>query len=298
MAANAKPCCIIFGAGEAGKAAMQYLQREYHVLGFADNNQDLRGTYHSDLLIELPSYWENLKFDKIFIASEYFEVIRKQLVDTHGFSPSTIEILCANKIKKTKLGNQQTKQIAHYLLKHISTVLLDNNIAHYIDGGTLLGIIRDNALIPWDDDIDFAISSLDIETVKELILQFLPKLKGLTSCEWTLDVLPTVKQYKSIPIPSTRGLKLRPVVLDNTLPMVDFFVKYIETNEMYYTLASRGFTMPSSHFMTTELKAFRGHQIRVPSNVETYLTLHYGEWQIPMQNWHLGMLKNTDVFGG
>jgi phosphorylcholine metabolism protein LicD len=36
-------------------------------------------------------------------------------------------------------------------------ILLDNKINHWVCHGTLLGIIRDNKLLSWDSDIDFAV---------------------------------------------------------------------------------------------------------------------------------------------
>jgi len=36
-------------------------------------------------------------------------------------------------------------------------ILNQNEITYWIDGGTLLGIIRDNSLLPWDYDIDFSV---------------------------------------------------------------------------------------------------------------------------------------------
>ena len=48
-------------------------------------------------------------------------------------------------------------------------ILTDNNINYWICHGTLLGIIRENRLLPWDNDIDFAV--WDDEHSKEKILK-------------------------------------------------------------------------------------------------------------------------------
>ena len=39
----------------------------------------------------------------------------------------------------------------------VAKLLRDNNINYWICHGTLLGVIRDNMLLPWDHDIDFAV---------------------------------------------------------------------------------------------------------------------------------------------
>ena len=45
----------------------------------------------------------------------------------------------------------------NYIFKTAVKILIDNNINYWVCHGTLLGIIRDNRLISWDSDIDFAV---------------------------------------------------------------------------------------------------------------------------------------------
>jgi len=51
-------------------------------------------------------------------------------------------------------------------------ILNEHKISYWIFAGTLLGIIRDNNLIPWDNDIDIAIlsGSISKEQIKDLML--------------------------------------------------------------------------------------------------------------------------------
>jgi phosphorylcholine metabolism protein LicD len=44
-----------------------------------------------------------------------------------------------------------------FIFKTAVEILTDNNINYWICHGTLLGIIRENRLLPWDHDIDFAV---------------------------------------------------------------------------------------------------------------------------------------------
>ena len=43
------------------------------------------------------------------------------------------------------------------IFKTAVKILIDNNINYWVCHGTLLGIIRDNKLLSWDSDIDFAV---------------------------------------------------------------------------------------------------------------------------------------------
>ena len=44
-----------------------------------------------------------------------------------------------------------------YIFKTAVKILINNNINYWVCHGTLLGIIRDNKLLSWDSDIDFAV---------------------------------------------------------------------------------------------------------------------------------------------
>jgi phosphorylcholine metabolism protein LicD len=55
------------------------------------------------------------------------------------------------------------------VFKEVAQILNDNKINYWLCHGTLLGIIRENRLLPWDHDIDFAI--WDDEYSKDDILK-------------------------------------------------------------------------------------------------------------------------------
>ena len=46
------------------------------------------------------------------------------------------------------------RTMLYKLLKDVTDILDSNSIPYFIDGGTMLGAMREKALIPWDDDID------------------------------------------------------------------------------------------------------------------------------------------------
>ena len=47
-------------------------------------------------------------------------------------------------------------------LEEVSSLLKNNNINFWVCHGTLLGIIRENRLLPWDKDIDLAVWDLSL----------------------------------------------------------------------------------------------------------------------------------------
>lgn len=51
---------------------------------------------------------------------------------------------------------QRVKELELMILKYIDSLCRENNIQYYLIGGTLIGAIRHQGFIPWDDDIDIA----------------------------------------------------------------------------------------------------------------------------------------------
>jgi lipopolysaccharide cholinephosphotransferase len=61
------------------------------------------------------------------------------------------------------------------MLRDIDTLLTNNSITYWIDGGTLLGAIRHKDVIPWDDDADIVV----LESDKDKLLDLTQRLNGM-----------------------------------------------------------------------------------------------------------------------
>jgi hypothetical protein len=286
---------VIFGASLSGCSALSAISERYDVLAFVDNDSKKHGAKIQNILIISPPQIAALKPDKILIASEFFEQIQTQL---QQLVPNImVEVLPARLIKPIQLKNSHRQgQTAVDLLLMLSKNLKSHEVPHYIDAGTLLGVYRDNALIPWDDDLDFSVDADHLTHTIKVIEQQLSKMLEITGVTWTLHQYINHQTYGAVPIGAIRALKLLPYDGCETFPGIDFFVKYIQGEYMDYCLASRGFRMPSNHFSDMQSHTFAGGEVSLPNHVEAYLEGHYGDWQTPQKEWSLSQVKSATVF--
>ena len=63
--------------------------------------------------------------------------------------------------KKKNLRTCQLKQLT--ILEEIDRICKRHDIPYWLDGGTLLGAVRHQGFIPWDDDIDIAMRAKDLQ---------------------------------------------------------------------------------------------------------------------------------------
>lgn len=64
---------------------------------------------------------------------------------------------------------EEIREIQLELLSEFDAFCKTNSIQYFAFAGTLLGTIRHKGFIPWDNDIDIAVSRTDYERIKELL---------------------------------------------------------------------------------------------------------------------------------
>ncbi|MBO5468255.1 MAG: LicD family protein [Lachnospiraceae bacterium] len=163
---------VIFGANKPAKVVIDCLEREgISIHAIVDNNKKKREMISSGQMplingkYDLSSPEEILgEYQQdviILIASQCFHDmctqirqmgynIQKQVVQLLDF-PKLCQDNCC---REFQIDIKEMKNVELELLKYFKIVCNKYNLRYYLCGGTLLGAIRHQGYIPWDDDID------------------------------------------------------------------------------------------------------------------------------------------------
>lgn len=77
-------------------------------------------------------------------------------------------------------GFGEHKKTAIDLLKKTIEILEEYNINYFLVSGTLLGHVRHNGFIPWDDDIDLAVDSTILDKLSDMNTKYGNQLNFIT----------------------------------------------------------------------------------------------------------------------
>lgn len=170
---------------------------------------------------------------------------------------------------------------ARMMLRAVTDVLDDAGVRYWLDSGTLLGIIREQRLLPWDTDMDI---SLDSESVSRCVAS-IPELNR--------HGFRIRQRFHGPGMPEcTRLFKIRNrkwFFLKGDL-LLDAFVQYRVGDHCHWVLSKKRtelpLSAPAAFFETLDSVEFDGKRYPIPSNTEEYLHYRYGNWRVPVTRWN------------
>ncbi|XVN40466.1 MAG: LicD family protein [Rickettsia endosymbiont of Argas persicus] len=79
--------------------------------------------------------------------------------------------LTDEEVKKYRISENKATEL-YQLMKDVHEIFVKDNITYWIEGGTLLGAVRHQGLIPFDDDLDIGIMHEDEIKLHKILPQF------------------------------------------------------------------------------------------------------------------------------
>ncbi|MFO8021363.1 MAG: polysaccharide pyruvyl transferase family protein, partial [Perlabentimonas sp.] len=184
-------------------------------------------------------------------------------------------------------------------LKVINKIFQENDIHYWLEGGTLISAVRDNELLPWDNDADISFDVQDITKVHQLKSEFKKyglQLKGFLSYQ----VLIRNKQHLVCVMPSyvTQGyyVKMQNIFAVSYYKLEKFLrnnfnIHLEKLDKLFYLLISVGLVLhPRSYSFLRGKREwvkpfsfveFLGDVFPIPIEVEKYLSFRWGDWRTP-----------------
>lgn len=182
--------------------------------------------------------------------------------------------------EKGQEGGRKRPIIEEYLFKNmceVKQVLDEYNVKYCLSHGTVLGLIRDNHIIPWDDDIDIALFIEDkdkIEKVHEELRNlgfFVPREGDPEKPVNGFGKNYNMPYYDLVAI--KRGEKIEGW--------------FFEQHENYYVYDPKrsGLAIPRKFMDTFSTYNWNGVEFNIPDYTEEYLVWMYdANWKIPNKN--------------
>ncbi len=176
---------VMFGTSNLASIVIYYLkQKGIQVQAIIDNDSSREGKIVYGVPVFLPEQYmskEAYSQDKIvLIASTYQKEMRAQL-EQMGYEyhknifyaidlPQVMnDYSYVDRTSYVELTDDEIKQVQLGILQKLDTVCKEHGIRYYICGGTLIGAVRHQGYIPWDDDIDVVMPLGDIIRLEEVL---------------------------------------------------------------------------------------------------------------------------------
>ena len=285
---------VIFGAGEFGKNIYKIYKDSYNVLCFCDNDSSKWYQKLFDKSIIPPINLKEINYDTIVIASSYVEQIYTQLTNILYIEKKKIKKLYVNQ-SKVQFANSEKLKKSEYFMFDICKELEKNGILYHLDHGTLLGIVRDNSLIPWDKDVDIAVLGEDerkiINFLDTFLLSYIHPLCEQNS--WKYFVA-----KDNIQLFGQTTLKIMELQIYNDSSMIedevalDLMFKYQDSDFLHWGVCGKHLKMSYKTCFPTKKIDYKNNLLNIPNHHIKYLESLYGNWQKSVKNWSYDRYTN------
>lgn len=179
----------------------------------------------------------------------------------------------------------ERQEQAMEMLREVTDQLEAFGVRYWLECGTLLGVVREKRLLPWDTDIDLYILAEDVPLLRKAFWRLWFRGYRAKITDMKSDFFPLKKgQPRIAKVRNRRGLFHRGSLL------IDIFIKHNTGDGFLYNLLMNKEQyvvqrVPSDMLQGTTWVEFGGKKYPVPSEYDAYLTWRYGDWRTPVKEW-------------
>lgn len=174
-------------------------------------------------------------------------------------------------------------ELAVKMLKKVTAIMEEQKINYVLEAGTLLGIVRENRLLPWDNDLDITITGDQAEKLLKNRWRF-----------WFAGYRTRVRKFKRDTGPFKKGMprilkiQTKKFFMFKDYSLMDIFIKYDIDDTYQWTVSDKHPVLksaPKKFYDKRTLYTFADKDFYVPEDYIGYLEYHYGDWKTPVKEW-------------
>ncbi|MEZ4856429.1 MAG: LicD family protein [Gelidibacter sp.] len=185
----------------------------------------------------------------------------------------------------------KNKRKAEKLLYNITKLLNKHHITYSLEGGTLLGLYRENRILPWDNDVDLSVIHSDAQNM-DAFLNDVQKHKYRLRCKYfTKDDF--VFKKGDLRIVKIRENHFFGLIKGKVC--LEIFMKYSDNENVYWRVSDKIMAAPKTIYEAYKSLTFLGHNYSIPEKTDDYLTLKYGDWKTPVKEWDAAKNEKTII---
>jgi len=171
--------------------------------------------------------------------------------------------------------------IALDMLKKVTDILDEANIPYSLKAGTLLGVMRENRLLPWDNDMDICVTDNHYQELIEAI----PKLKKLGYMLWSKKFEENSDPFKKDLIRIIKLRNRRLYFIRGEIGL-DIFIKFKKDEQYFWQAGTKKYSVPAKFHDELTKHTFDNKEYLIPKDYKGYLTFKYGDWKTPVKVWN------------